>query len=283
MVQAGEGTPVTTDAVLDGSMMIREMRGGTAYATYLNGPRGPEYRRDDTNGAVKWYVYDGLGSMVGEIDPSGNMTATRSHDVYGLARTWTGQRTSAHGFVGSLGHTSEDNTGLIYMRARYMDPVLGRFANEDSSKDGNNWFIYCNNDPVNSVDPSGKNKVDLFVAGEMLSAIAFSLTLASSYMLGFRTFLYVEAAMTGFMATICFAQAFLGMGTNGKIGAACCISLCNTFSGFPIKMMEGVVSQIITGMEEANGMDPGPTSKALGAILSNSLAQAGALAASYCD
>ena len=137
-------------------MMVRELRGGTPYATYLTGPRGTEYRRDDTNGAVKWYVYDGLGSVVGEIDPSGNMTATRSHDVYGLVRNSTGQRTSAHGFVGSLGHTSEDNTGLIYMQARYMDPVLGRFASEDPGKDRNNWFAYCSNDPVNMIDKNGQ-------------------------------------------------------------------------------------------------------------------------------
>ena len=139
-------------------MMIREMRGGTAYATCLTGPRGPEYRRDDTNGAVKWYVYDGLGSVVGEIDPTGNMTATRSHDVYGLVRSSTGQRTSSHGFVGSLGHTSEDNTGLIYMRARYMDPVLGRFASEDPAEDGANWYVYCTNNPPNYYDPFGSTK-----------------------------------------------------------------------------------------------------------------------------
>ena len=37
----------TTDFVLDASMFVRELRGGSAYATYLMGPRGPEYRRDD--------------------------------------------------------------------------------------------------------------------------------------------------------------------------------------------------------------------------------------------
>jgi hypothetical protein len=36
--------------VLDASIFTRELRGGTAYATYLMGARGPEYRRDDTAG-----------------------------------------------------------------------------------------------------------------------------------------------------------------------------------------------------------------------------------------
>ena len=164
-MQTGQGTPITTDAVLDNSMMVREMRGGTAYATYLNGPRGPEYRRDDTTGAVKWYVYDGLGSVVGEIDPAGNMTATRYHDVYGLVRSPTGNRTSAHGFVGSLGHISEDNTGLIYMRARYMDPALGRFVSEDPAGDSDNWYVYCNNEPVNRYDKTGEKSALIDIGG----------------------------------------------------------------------------------------------------------------------
>jgi len=35
---------------------------------------------------------------------------------------------SSQKYVGGLGHESEGNTSLIYMRARYMDPVLGRFV-----------------------------------------------------------------------------------------------------------------------------------------------------------
>jgi len=62
---------------------------------------------------------------------------------------------SRHKFVGALGHTSEDETGLIYMRARWMDPSLGRFISEDPARDGANWFEYCRGNPVNAVDPDG--------------------------------------------------------------------------------------------------------------------------------
>ena len=175
VVQTGQGTPVTTDSVLDNSMMVREMRGGTPYATYLTGPRGPECRRDDTTGQVRWYIYDGLGSVVGEIDPAGNMTTTRSHDVYGLVRSSTGQRTSAHGFVGSLGHTSEDNTGLVYMGARYMDPVIGRFMSEDPGRAGRNLFVYCGDNPVNFVDANGKIYSPPFMLMFVLTGILMGL------------------------------------------------------------------------------------------------------------
>ena len=75
----------TTDFVLDSSMFLREMSGGTVKATYLMGARGPEYRRD-TTGQVRWYLYDGLGSVLGEVDPNGNITARRKYNVYGATR-----------------------------------------------------------------------------------------------------------------------------------------------------------------------------------------------------
>lgn len=154
---------VTTDAVLDASMFVRELRrnpsgGSTVLATYLTGPAGPVYRRDDTTGLVRWYVYDGLGSVLAEVDPNGNLTSTRNYDIYGSVRSGNNPGgTSSHKFVGQLGHPSEDNTGLIYMRARYYDPQIGRFLSEDPARSGTNWRIYCSDNPVNCVDASGKS------------------------------------------------------------------------------------------------------------------------------
>ena len=127
-------------------------------ATYLAGARGPEYRRDETTGQVRWYIYDGLGSVLGEVDPNGNITSSRKYDVYGLVRGGNNAAgTSNHKFVGQFGHSSEDNTGLTYMRARYYDPAVGRFASEDFAKADANWFLYCDDNPVNRVDASGKD------------------------------------------------------------------------------------------------------------------------------
>ena len=42
------------------------------------------------------------------------------------------------------------------MRARYYDPVCGRFVREDPGRDGENWFVYCGCDPVNRVDADGR-------------------------------------------------------------------------------------------------------------------------------
>lgn len=167
---------VSTDFVLDGQSVVREKRNGTNYATYLVGPRGPEYRRD-SGGQVKWYVYDGLGSVVSEVDESGNSSALRAYDVYGSVRSGDAGA-SSHKFVGGLGHASENETGLIYMRARYMDPSTGRFVSEDPGYNGMNWFAYGSGNPVGNVDPNGKFDVPYLlpeILGDILGLLGYFL------------------------------------------------------------------------------------------------------------
>ena len=49
----------------------------------------------------------------------------------------------------------DTETGNIYLRARYYDPSVGRFISEDPAKAGLNWYAYCENNPVNKIDPTG--------------------------------------------------------------------------------------------------------------------------------
>ena len=93
--------------------------------------------------------------MIGEVDASGNVTYTAKYDVFGAVRSSSGTSTSKHKFCGSLGHSSENETGLIYMRARYYDPVTGRFISEDTAGQGSNWYLYCEDNPINLVDSTG--------------------------------------------------------------------------------------------------------------------------------
>ena len=53
------------------------------------------------------------------------------------------------------GEYTDDETGLIYLRNRYYDPAIGRFITEDPAKDGLNWYVYCGNNPIRYVDPTG--------------------------------------------------------------------------------------------------------------------------------
>lgn len=42
-----------------------------------------------------------------------------------------------------------------YLRARYYDPATSRMLSEDPARQGTNWYIFCNNNPINFIDPSG--------------------------------------------------------------------------------------------------------------------------------
>ncbi|MDF2804273.1 MAG: hypothetical protein K0S61_4178 [Anaerocolumna sp.] len=58
--------------------------------------------------------------------------------------------------------------GLYYLRARYYDPVLGRFINEDTVEGqvnnplSMNLYTYCHNNPLLYSDPTGNTLRDFF-------------------------------------------------------------------------------------------------------------------------
>jgi len=188
------GTTNTTDYGLDTDKVVREwtVTSGslTPAATYLTGQRGTEYKRFDQSGLVDWYVYDGLGGVVAEINPSGSVQASQNYDVYGNIRSSSGTSQTTNHFAGSLGHSSDQATGLIYMRARYYDPSLGRFLSVDPGKGGDNWLIYCADNPINAFDENGK--VILGIIAIALIALITALAFYIGSVIGYNLFVDTE-------------------------------------------------------------------------------------------
>jgi len=220
------------------------IRGLIPKATYLIGPRGSEYRYDHQTQTIRWYLGacpgrspgDGLGSVLGEVDPAGNLTASRKprqgsvsgYDVNGLIRAGD-NGTSRHKFVGSIGHTSEDETGLIYpgfarvfdMRARSMDPALGRFISEDPARDGANWFEYSGSSPTSFLDPSGCSKVLVALLVLFTGFFGIAETAAALNLLSPRAQAAVEGVgLLGDSATLFLSinDIIMTLGTGVRIG-----------------------------------------------------------------
>ena len=78
--------------------------------------------------------------------------ATYDYDAFGNTLVEEGEINNPIRYSGEY---LDEETGLIYLRARYYDPSVGRFISEDPIRDGMNWYAYCGNSPVMMVDPSG--------------------------------------------------------------------------------------------------------------------------------
>ena len=102
---------------------------------------------------------DGLGSIVGLTDVSGNVVQSYQYDPYGNVTSATGSITTnpwqfASGFY-------DRTTGLYKFGVRYYDPTLGRWTQQDPlggslfDPSTGNRYAYTNDDPTNLTDPSG--------------------------------------------------------------------------------------------------------------------------------
>jgi len=128
---------------------------------------------------VGFPIYDAHGNMVATLARFGStftLNNKRSFDAWGQIRNGAQTGDPKNRYCGSLGHQHDDESGLIYMCARYYEPGSGRFVNEDPSTQGTNFFVYSGNKPTSYVDKSGKTYIaemdDLMVQleGLMLSS-----------------------------------------------------------------------------------------------------------------
>ena len=110
---------------------------------------------------VYFPIYDGHGNNVALIsrDGSGGFTVSnrRSYDAWGIVRDGSASGEPYPRYCADLGHVQDDESGLVYMRARYYEPWTGRFVSEDFTRDGWNYFTYADNNPVLFVDPNGRS------------------------------------------------------------------------------------------------------------------------------
>ena len=85
------------------------------------------------------------------------MTDTLVFDAFGNETAKTGSTDNSYGFQGE----EKDETGLYYLRARYMDPSTGTFTSMDtyggslSDPMSLHKYMFANSNPVMYSDPSG--------------------------------------------------------------------------------------------------------------------------------
>ena len=117
--------------------------------------------RISVGGTAVWYLTDRLGSVRNLTNSSGTLIGTLVYDGYGNVSTDT---TGANGDqYQSTGRERDAESGLQYNRARYYDPLTGRWLNEDPigfEGGDENLFRYARNQPFSNADPSGLDVTD---------------------------------------------------------------------------------------------------------------------------
>ena len=112
------------------------------------------------------YVKDHLGSTRRLTDLTGTVTSIYNYSPYGNS---SNPATSPANAANPFTYTGreEDETGLIYLRARYYDPILERFISDDPMGDAQR---YVSGNPLTRLDPLGL--IDLLFNNTSLGHIA---------------------------------------------------------------------------------------------------------------
>ena len=129
--------------------------------------------------ATQYYLYnkDIQGSTSSLVKEDGSADATYQYTDFG--ETTIQGDDQADNEVCYTGGIYDQTTGLYYLNARYYDPEDGRFLTEDTYRgdtakpETGHLYVYCANNPVNYVDPSGHIavKVANAIAGAAISVL----------------------------------------------------------------------------------------------------------------
>ena len=111
--------------------------------------------------ATQYYLYnkDIQGSTSSLVKEDGSADATYQYTDFG--ETTIQGDDQAKNEVSYTGGIYDQSTGLYYLNARYYNPEDGRFMTEDSYRgeimnpETGHLYVYCANNPVNYMDPSG--------------------------------------------------------------------------------------------------------------------------------
>lgn len=107
----------------------------------------------NSKGDTFYYINNSHSDVVRITDKIGNVVNSYKYDAFGNTLE---AKEEIHNRFRYAGQQYDSVTSQYYLRARYYNPVIGRFTQEDVYRgDGLNLYAYVDNNPVNYYDPSG--------------------------------------------------------------------------------------------------------------------------------
>nr|WP_330363195.1 polymorphic toxin type 47 domain-containing protein [Lacrimispora indolis] len=100
-----------------------------------------------------YFVCDEMGSTIFLLNQEQEIRKSYHYDPFGSIIETSG---SIENRITYTGQMYDGISGQYYLRARFYNPKIGRFMQEDAYRgDGINLYAYCQNNPITYYDPSG--------------------------------------------------------------------------------------------------------------------------------
>ena len=152
------GGASTTKFAYDGANVFADLCSSNTLQTRRLYATGVDqlFARISSGGTAAWYLSDYEGSVVGMVNAAGTPQATISYDGFGNVLS-----NSNSSFTDRYLYTGEqfsNITGLQYNGARYYNPSVGRWTQQDPigmAGGDTNLYRYAGNDSTNEIDPTG--------------------------------------------------------------------------------------------------------------------------------
>jgi RHS repeat-associated protein len=171
-----------------------------------------------------YYAYDGHGSVRALTNPTGAVTDTYDYDAFGNLIHSTGTTPNNYLFAGEQ---FDPDLNLYYNRARYLNTSTGRFWNMDTEEGESNdplslhKYLYAGGDPIDRLDPSGRDFLDTLGAAAISvgslanqTAIVATTVLGSVYINLYRVPEVIETASSYLTVGLGAFETLRFLGTN---------------------------------------------------------------------
>lgn len=159
------GTTRSTWDTSSGLARLVMTRGAQGDRTVVWGPSAPLSVREPGEDPVFLHT-DAIGSVTAVTDAEGDVVGRGAYEPFGELR-WAdegdGPLVEGSDLFGFAGEQYDAETGLYYLRARYYDPVWGRFTQPDPigpapGAGHESTYLYAGGSPLAYVDPTGLAK-----------------------------------------------------------------------------------------------------------------------------
>ena len=174
---------LTSYYVLDEENVVGEVQNGAVTASYL---RGVNPILMDIAGSESYYLYNAHSDVVQLTSAAGAVSRSYDYDAFGNELDPDTADINPFRYCGEY---RDAESGAYYLRARYYDPSIGRFTQEDTYageyKDplSLNYYTYCYNNPTRFFDRTGNIPVetvlDIASAAQSLASLIADPNLAN--------------------------------------------------------------------------------------------------------